>query len=76
MAMQFVRCQRIGDALLNGHGRLVLIGFPPGASAGLDVVENQQLVDDGQRRSPDGRLYRYAVFANARGDRQLKSGPR
>jgi len=42
----------------------------------LQIVENKQLVEQGQRRAPDGLLNADAVFANARGQRELIGGPR
>jgi hypothetical protein len=69
-------CQRAGE-----QGFEVVRGFvtalgPAGFVAGSDLVVNQQLIDDGKRHGEKGIMVRNAVFADARGQRDLPRWPR
>lgn len=71
-----LECHSVGKVFVQSFDGLFCVGFPAATPTRLHIVKDKQLVNDGQRRAPDGVLDADAVFANARGDRQLIGGPR
>jgi hypothetical protein len=69
-------CQRAGEQGFEVVRGFVAVLGPAGLVAGGDLIVNQQLIDDGQRNSAEGIIVGDAVFADARGQRDLPRWPR